>query len=271
MYIGVNKKSVKRLGMMLVVGILVVSGVLVSKEFVAQEVTPTSADGNWGLSFQQEGATPVGNATAEYLRKYDSYFVADGNKKEIFLTFDAGYENGYTEQILDVLKKEKVPATFFVVGNYIKDNPKLIKRMVKDGHIVGNHTMTHPNMSAIADFDAFKAELTGVETLYKDTTSKKMLNFYRPPQGKYSEENLKQAKELGYITVFWSLAYVDWLVDSQPTREEAMGKLLPRIHNGTILLLHTTSKTNAQILGELINTWKKDGYVFSSLNKLGSL
>ena len=175
----------------------------------------------------------------------------------------------YTEDLLDVLKKEKVPAAFFVVGTYIEDNPDLIRRMEKEGHIVGNHTMSHPDMSSIADQDTFKKELEQVEALYKETTGKEMKKFYRPPQGKFSFHNLEQAKNLGYTTVFWSLAYVDWYTDQQPTREEALEKLIPRTHNGAVILLHSTSKTNARILQELITKWKEEGYQFASLEKLG--
>lgn len=238
----------------------------------AEPESLTSADTsatNWGLSFQEEGKPPVGNASVQELEKYNAYYCEETDKKVIYLTFDAGYENGYTEQILDVLKEEKVPAAFFLVGNYIKDNPDLIKRMEKEGHIVGNHTMSHPDMSAIADEEAFKKELSGVEELYKETTGKDMPKYYRPPQGKFSFSNLEQAEKLGYTTVFWSLAYVDWYVDKQPTREEALSKLIPRTHNGAVILLHSTSKTNAQIFSELIAKWKEEGYQFKSLDKLG--
>ena len=179
---------------------------------------------NWGLSFQKEGQRPVGNASPEELSKYDAYYCGKEGNKTLYLTFDAGYENGYTPEILDVLKKEKVPAAFFVVGTYIEQNPDLIKRMVKEGHIVGNHTM---------DF-----------------------------------ANLEMAQKLGYKTAFWSLAYVDWYVDQQPSREEALSKLMPRTHDGAIILLHSTSKTNAQILRELITKWKEEGYQFKSLEDL---
>lgn len=229
-----------------------------------------SAVTNWGLSFQQEGQRPVGNASPEELAKYDGYYCGDEKEKVLYLTFDAGYENGYTPEILDVLKKEKVPAAFFVVGTYIQQNPELIKRMEKEGHIVGNHTMDHPDMSAILDEDSFRSQLKQVEDLYREATGKRMQKFYRPPQGKFSFANLEMAQKMGYETAFWSLAYVDWYVDQQPTREEALAKLLPRTHNGAIILLHSTSKTNAQILQELITKWKEEGYQFKSLKDLGT-
>ncbi len=224
---------------------------------------------DWGLSFQTEGQPPVGNASSEELAKYNAWYVGDTSKKTIYLTFDAGYENGYTAEILDVLKKHKVPAAFFLVGTYMEENRDLVKRMAEEGHIVANHTMHHPDMSAIADEAAFKKELADVEQVYQEITGKKMLKFYRPPQGKFSAANLEMAKKLGYETVFWSLAYVDWYEHQQPTREEALAKLLPRTHNGAIILLHSTSKTNAQVLDELMTKWKEEGYQFASLEELG--
>ena len=230
-------------------------------------IIPASAD-NWGLSFPNEGQPPVGNATVEELARYDAWFLGNTGEKVIYLTFDCGYENGYTEKILDALKKHDAPAAFFVVGNMIETAPDIIRRMAEEGHIVGNHTYHHPDMSAISDQAAFQKELDSLAALYQETTGEELPRFYRPPQGKYSEENLKQAQALGYRTVFWSLAYVDWYTDNQPTAEQAYGKLLPRIHDGAIVLLHSTSKTNADILDDLLTKWEDMGYRFASLEEL---
>ena len=230
-----------------------------------------AAGGNWGLSFQSEGGAPIGNAAAEYLQQYNAWFMGtEENVKEkcIYLTFDAGYENGHTEEILNVLKEEKVPAAFFLVGNYIEENTQLVKRMAAEGHTVGNHTMHHPDMSEISEREDFARELEELERVYQRVTGSEMQKFYRPPQGKYSTENLKQAAELGYTTLFWSLAYVDWLETDQPSREEALNLLNRRIHPGAIVLLHSTSATNAEILQELIQGWKDRGYVFRSVTEL---
>lgn len=224
--------------------------------------------GSWGLSFRTEGAAPMGTAGSAQLQKYDAVYLGDTTKKVIYLTFDAGYENGCTEKILDALKKHNAPAAFFLVGNYLEQNSDLVRRMVDEGHIVGNHTMHHPDMSKISDPAAFKKELQDLEALYRQITGKEMPRYYRPPQGIYSEENLRMAKELGYKTVFWSLAYVDWNNDSQPTAEQAYAKLLPRIHNGAVVLLHSTSKTNAAILDELLTKWEGMGYSFASIDQL---
>ena len=224
--------------------------------------------GSWGLSFRQEGMPPIGNAGKDQLARYDAAYIGNTDEKVLYLTFDAGYENGCTAQILDVLKANDVPAAFFLVGNYIEKNPDLVRRMVQEGHTVGNHTMHHYDMSKLSDKAAFSKELTGLEELYKQTVGAEMPKYYRPPQGIYSEENLKMAQELGYKTVFWSLAYVDWNNDSQPTAEQAFAKLLPRTHNGAVVLLHSTSKTNAQILNELLGKWKAGGYRFGTVEEL---
>lgn len=233
-----------------------------------ESVQTSSAGTNWGLSFQEEGKRPVGNASIEELKKYNAYYAADTEEKVLYLTFDAGYENGNMPAILAALKKHNAPAAFFVVGNVLKDHPDLIKQIVADGHIIGNHTMTHPNMSSISSRKNFEKELSGVESLYEEIIGEKMEKFYRPPQGIYNLTNLSMAKEMGYRTFFWSLAYVDWKQDQQPSREEAFDKLLSRVHPGAIVLLHSTSSTNAEILDELLTRWEEMGYSFKSLRDL---
>ena len=259
---------------LLVLGVTVV-GMLCAKEHQMEATVPAAGEAtvpasvdNWGLSFQTEGEAPVGNASVADLAQYDAYYLGDTSKKVIYLTFDCGYENGYTEKILDALKKHQAPAAFFVVGNMIETAPDIICRMVEEGHIVGNHTYHHPDMSAISEQAAFQKELDDLAALFQETTGQELPKFYRPPQGKYSEENLKQAQALGYKTILWSLAYVDWYVDDQPTAEQAYAKLLPRIHDGTIVLLHSTSKTNADILDDLLTKWEDMGYTFASLYDL---
>ena len=224
---------------------------------------------SWGLKFRADGKAPDSNASAEYLAKFDSYYVNPNGEKVIYLTFDAGFEAGHTEKILDTLKVHGVKACFFIVGNYIETRPDLVRRMCAEGHIVGNHTYNHPDMSAISDFNSFRKEIESLEKHYKDVIGEDISKFYRPPGGKFSEENLKHAKQLGYKTIFWSLAYNDWYQNSQPTKDQAFSKLLPRIHPGAIVLLHITSATNAEILGELITKWENMGYSFGTLDQLG--
>ena len=160
---------------------------------------------NWGLGFGAEGTQPTGNVTADELKKYNAWYVGDKNKKTIYLTFDCGYENGNTEPILDALKKHNAKATFFVVGHFLESAPDIVKRMEEEGHAVGNHTYHHPDMSSISELVSFQKEIDDVASLYQSITGKEMIKYYRPPQGKYSTENLKMAKELGYNTFFWSL------------------------------------------------------------------
>ncbi len=228
----------------------------------------TLETGSWGLSFRTPGQAPLGPANSQTLQKYDAAYMGDPTEKVLYLTFDAGYENGCTAQILDALKKHKAPAVFFLVGDYLERNPDLVRRMVQEGHTVGNHTMDHPNMSKIDNSDSFFRQLQGVEALYTQITGRELSKIYRPPQGIYSEKNLEMAKALGYKTVFWSLAYVDWNNDAQPTREQAFAKLLPRTHNGAVVLLHSTSRTNAEILDELLTKWEDQGYRFGNIQEL---
>lgn len=223
---------------------------------------------DWGLGFGREGEKPTGNATAAELAGYDAYYCGQGEEKVIYLTFDCGYENGNTEPILDALKKHNAQATFFVVGHFLESAPEIVKRMVADGHTVGNHTYHHPDMSKISDMSAFQKEMDDVASLFKEVTGTELAMYYRPPQGKYSTENLQMAKELGYSTFFWSLAYVDWNQDSQPSHEEAFAKLTSRIHPGAIVLLHSTSRTNGEIMDELLTKWEEMGYTFRPLSDL---
>ncbi len=242
-------------------------------EPVEEELPPDGADlildsEEWGLSFQEPGEQPIGNASAEALAWYHAYYVGDDSEKVIYLTFDCGYENGNTEPILDALKKHDAKGTFFVVGHFLETAPDLVKRMVEEGHAVGNHTYRHPDMSAISDIDSFQKELIDVETLFLEITGEELSPYYRPPQGKCNVENMKMAKELGYSTVFWSLAHVDWDQKNQPDRDKALEKLTARIHPGAIVLLHNTSQTNGEILDDLLTKWEEMGYSFAPLSEL---
>lgn len=263
MYVIFGKKSVTAL----LSAAVLISAIVISGTGIKDNLLMTaSTDVNWGLSYSQEGEAPTGNASSAELKKYNAFYTGNTSEKKIYLTFDAGYENGFTPHILDVLKKHNVKATFFLVGNFVKTSPELVKRMVSEGHTVGNHTMTHPDMSSISDEESFQKEINGLEKMYKDVTGQSMKKYYRPPQGKYSTDNLRMAKKLGYKTIFWSLAYVDWYNDDQPSKEEAFSKLIPRIHNGAVVLLHSTSKTNSEILDELLTKWENMGYTFGTLD-----
>lgn len=237
-----------------------------TRHVVSDAVVLESQD--WGLGFSEKGKPPTGMASTEELADVQTYFLGDTTQKKIYLTFDCGYENGNTEPILEALKKHNVKATFFVVGHYLETAPELIKQMIEEGHTVGNHTYHHYDMSKISDKESFTKEIQSVEDKYKEITGQEMVKYYRPPQGKYSQENLKMAKELGYHTFFWSLAYVDWKQDAQPSHEEAFEKLMGRLHPGAIVLLHNTSTTNGEILDELLTKWEAEGYTFGTLDEV---
>lgn len=260
MYMILTKKNI--------VFIILSLALIIGFSFACKHFISASKNTNWGLSFKKQGERPTGNATPEYLKEFNSYFIAPEGNKKIYITFDAGYEAGYTPKILGVLEKHNVKATFFVVGTLMKSNPELIKQIDDEGHIVANHSMHHPNMSKMSTMENFKKEIEPVEELYKEITGKEMKKFYRPPQGIFSETNLKMANELGYKTIFWSLAYVDWYKDKQPSKEDALNKIMSRIHDGAIILLHSTSKTNSEILDELLTKLEKQGYTFGTLEEL---
>ena len=250
------------------VGAMVTKGetIGVTGENVVQESTLAKAE-NWGLGFGDAGTVPTGMNTPEELAEYGAYYVADTEEKKIYLTFDCGYELGYTEAILDALKNHNAKATFFVVGHYLEESPELVCRMVEEGHTVANHSYNHPDMTTLSDEELAK-ELQDNADKFKEITGMEMVNYYRPPQGKYTLDNLKKIKELGYNTFFWSLAYMDWDTKKQPTHEEAFDKLLSRIHPGAIVLLHNTSQTNGEIMDELLSKWEEMGYTFGEISEL---
>ena len=221
----------------------------------------------WGLSFPEEGGEPRADVSREKLEPFGAKYIGNTEEKELVLTFDAGYENGFTDEILDVLEELEVPAAFFVTGDYLQRNADRIRRMVREGHIVGNHTHSHPDMTKL-DGEQTRAELQQVEEQYFGITGQTMPKYYRPPQGVYDEASLRRVQELGYQTVFWSLAYADWDNDQQPKPEAALEKLNSRIHDGAVVLLHATSKTNAEILENLLAGWMDQGYRFAPVTEL---
>ncbi|WP_459480494.1 delta-lactam-biosynthetic de-N-acetylase [Clostridium saccharoperbutylacetonicum] len=206
--------------------------------------------------------------SAGFLKETSSYYLGDTSKKVLYLTFDEGYENGNTGKILDILKEYKVPAAFFVVKPYIDTQPELVKRMVTEGHIVGNHTVHHPSIAQIHDKEKFNGEFTGVENAFKELTGQDIPKFFRPPMGKYSKKSLEMTKDLGYKTIFWSFAYKDWLVHNQPSDSYAIEKIRKGCHPGSIMLLHAVSDTNTRVLPTILKTLQEDGYEFKSLAEL---
>lgn len=224
---------------------------------------------NWYFVKRENGKTPEPpKESASFFSEYNAYYVGDTNSKVLYLTFDEGYENGNTPKILDTLKEENVPAAFFVVKPYIKQESDIVKRMVDEGHLVCNHSSHHPSMASIKDDEKFKLEFSEVEDEFKALTGNDMPKFFRPPMGKYSKNSLKKTQDLGYKTIFWSFAYRDWLVDNQPEENAAIKKIVDGAHPGSIILLHAVSNTNAKILKNVIQELKSQGYEFKSLNEL---
>jgi len=224
---------------------------------------------NWYFQPRNDNTPPEGpKETNKIISNFECYYLGDTSKKILYLTFDEGYEAGYTAPILDVLKKHNVKAAFFVVKPYITSNPELIKRMVDEGHLVCNHSNHHPSMASIVDEEKFNRELSDVEEAFEMITGKKMSKYFRPPMGKYSELSLQYTQNYGYKTIFWSFAYMDWLTDKQPSHETAMKRILQRTHNGGIMLLHAVSKTNSEILDDVITQWESQGYELKTLDEL---
>ena len=221
----------------------------------------------WWFKPNKEHLTPeINNKLSFNLNDYDAHYVGDTNKKVLYLTFDEGYENGYTPKILDTLKENDVKAIFFVTSPYLKDNPEIIKRMVDEGHIVGNHTNHHPSMPDVSNNEEkFLNEFTDVENKYKEITGQDIPLYFRPPMGEYSQKSLAMTKNLGYKTVFWSFAYYDWDVNKQPDPVKAKDTILNGLHNGCIMLIHAVSKTNTEILDSVIKEAKAQGYEFQLL------
>lgn len=212
--------------------------------------------------------------SATLLSKYKGYGFGDTSKKIIYLTFDEGYENGYTGSILDTLKANNVHATFFVTKPFVTGSFKgvpdsdLLKRMSNEGHIIGNHSVQHKSMPTFTKEAAFNSEITGVEDAVNTIPGCKMSKYFRPPEGTFSELSLYYTQKLGYKSMFFSLAYQDYDVDNQPDPEASKAMLLKNTRDGTICLLHAVSKTNATILDGLIKEWKNRGYEFKSLDDI---
>lgn len=228
---------------------------------------------SWYCVRNKNHLQPIFSSDLSYVENYGGYYIdhshGDGNEeKVVYLTFDAGYENGNVEKILDVLKEKGTTGAFFVLNHIVSENTELVLRMADEGHLVCNHTGTHPDMTTKTTFEEFAAELRSLETFYKERTGRDISPYFRPPEGRFNVETLKFAEKLGYKTVFWSFAYADWDNSAQMSCEQAKKKILDNVHNGAVILLHPTSATNAQILGDVIDELKNMGYSFGTLDEL---
>ena len=222
----------------------------------------------WGIKRGDNHEQPdLGSENRRIIDQYEGISIGNSEKPYIYLTFDCGYENGFTPKILDVLKKKKVPAAFFVTKPFIRENPDLVKRMKKEGHVVGNHTVHHKSMPGLSDRNN-KQEISDCAEYCREATGYDMDLFIRPPMGEYSEQTLALTKKMGYKTIFWSMAYVDFKVDDQPGKQYVIDHFDQYAHNGAIPLMHNVSESNAEALGTVIDHLKKEGYEFLSLKKL---
>ncbi len=228
---------------------------------------------SWYCVRNSEHRQPTVGADISFVEQYGGYYVDRQHKDEsaervIYLTFDAGYENGNISKILDVMAQKKVNGAFFVLSNLVIKNTDIVKRMAEEGHLVCNHTSKHLDMSTKKTFEEFSEELCKLENVYREYTGRELDRYFRPPEGRFSADTLKFAQQMGYKTIFWSFAYEDWNNSAQMSRDQAIQKIMSNLHNGEIMLLHPTSETNAEILGDIIDECRAQGYRFGTLDEL---
>ena len=238
----------------------------------AHGITAAAEEGICWYVKRNGGKRPIFSKDQQIVENYGGYYLDkavndNSTDKVLYLTFDAGYENGNVELIMNTLKEKSVPGAFFLLDNIIMKNTDLVKRMNAEGHTVCNHTKNHKSIAGMS-LEQIKKNLLDLEKIYEQKTGLKMSKYFRPPEGRYSEQSLAIINELGYKTIFWSLAYEDWDNDKQPDEQYAIKKLLSNTHNGAVILLHPTSATNAKILPILIDKWKEMGYRFGTLDEL---
>lgn len=225
---------------------------------------------NWYCKHMKNGQTPPLDPQMKFIEDYGGYYLdkRDNGEKVIYLTFDAGYENGNIKKILDVMKEKDVKGAFFILDNLINRNPELVEQMATDGHLICNHTASHKDMTRLDSKEEFVAELDSLKNSLKEKLNLDIAPYYRAPEGKFTQQNLMWANEAGYKTIFWSFAYADWDNERQMDCESAINKIMDGTHNGEVLLLHPTSATNAEILGTLIDRWREEGFTFGTLHQL---
>ncbi|WP_077304386.1 delta-lactam-biosynthetic de-N-acetylase [Terribacillus halophilus] len=245
--------------MMLILVLLLIAPTLTAAE--------SSVSYGWGFVKSKNGSIPEIGKYQQLLDKYHSYYLDDSGEKTVYITFDNGYEQGYTDEILDVLKKQEVPAAFFITGHYVDSAPELVKRMVDEGHIIGNHSYHHPDLTKVSK-EKMQKELDMLETAVADLTEQDDMHYLRAPRGTFSARSLKWSEDMGYTNVFWSLAYADWKTGEQKGWQHAYDQVMAQMHPGAVVLLHSVSEDNAVALEELIIELKKQGYSFRTLDDL---
>ncbi len=257
-----KKTTMYRLLCYVVLPLLIVSLPLAGIAFAQKEPSY-----DWYFKANDTHTRPTLLPEADFIKNYPDVYALGADEKVIYLTFDAGFDNGNMPKILDTLQQKQVPAAFFVDGNFVKSQGELVERICTEGHILGNHTLTHADMSTLTDFDKYTEQIKGWEQTVKEVGGTPS-SYFRFPCGRFSETSLQYNQKLGLKTVFWSFAYYDWEVDKQPAPDAALEKILSRTHNGCIMLLHSVSSTNAEILPQLIDTLKAEGYQFKALTEL---
>lgn len=223
---------------------------------------------HWGFKRSTDNIPAEAGAELDsLLAKYGAIYKGRPDQKIAYLTFDNGYENGFTESILNTLREEEVPATFFLTGHYVKSAPDLVKRMVKDGHTIGNHSYGHPNMARLSA-NEMNEEWQKFDDALRDLTGVKRTYYARPPEGIFNEEVLRVGNEAGYRHMFWSIAFKDWLKDERRGADYAYNALMEQLHPGAVILMHTVAQDNAEAMPDFIRDAKKQGYTFGSLDDL---
>ena len=253
------------------IGICVGEKEQVSKQSASSGVMDYSSISNrssgWGLKKVKGSQPEVTDTQKSEVSEYDAIYMDNSGQKKLYLTFDEGYENGYTSLILDTLKEKQVTAAFFITGPYAKKETELVRRMIDEGHTVGNHTVNHPNLPKLDSAEAMIKELTEMNDIVKTMYDYDM-KYMRPPEGEYSKRVLAVSRDLGLRTVFWSFAYKDWQADVQKGKEYAFNQVTEYLHDGAVLLLHAVSSDNAQALGDIIDYARQQGYEFASLDDI---
>ncbi|GEL78138.1 delta-lactam-biosynthetic de-N-acetylase [Tenuibacillus multivorans] len=242
-------------------------GLLAIVVWFSMTIPVTSEAYGYGYKKKYNEQPPDLGFYAPLIEKYNGIYMGDPDQKKVYLTFDNGYEQGYTGTILDILKDKKVPATFFLTGNYVTDNPDLVKRMVDEGHIIGNHSNKHLDFTKSSEKE-IKEDLSNLDKKIKKYTEQDSVLFFRPAKGVFNEKSLALTDELGYINVFWTVAFVDWHKDRKNGWKKSFDEVMKQIHPGAIILLHTVSQDNADALNHMIDELRKRGYEFGSLEEL---
>ncbi len=261
------KYVLKRIIILVVLAISVFARVQINVWIDPKAIPAYSKEYIWYYLPHERNKQPLPMEKAKFLSEHSVLFVGKPDEKVVYLTFDDCPENNNIPLILDVLEKHKARATFFMTASYIRDHPEVIRKIVENGSIVGNHTTNHVVVSQLT-FEKFQKELHGVEDAYQEATGQQLPKFFRPPRGRFSEASLKYADRMGYTTVFWSFCYRDWNEDRQPSADQVYAAILKELHPGEIMMLHSQSSTNVKALDMIVSALIEKGYAFGSIAEI---